>query len=269
MIRGWKVVAYASVIVISLWVFLPLFLLAIGAFTPRSDLYQWPKGLVPESLTAEHFLGFAGLTGVQQALWNSVMTAIITVALSLLIGAPAGYALARFRFRGRRVFTVGVITTRMFPAAILSIPLAVLYIRLGLYDTVWGVAFLHTVFAFPFAILISAAIFASVPAEYEEAAMILGCGRMEAFARVALPLATPGLAAVAIFSFVVSWNEVFAASILTLDNRTLPAFIVSRAGAGAGLEFLYSSALFLVIPALIFIFAVRKQLLKMWGIRMT
>ncbi len=253
-------------IVISLWIFLPLFFLAIGAFTDRLELYR-PKGLLPETLTPEYFLNFVTLTGVQRALWNSIFTAVITVALSLLIGTPAGYALSRFRFRGQRIFTVGVITTRMFPAAVLSIPLAVLYIRLGLYDTVWGVAFLHTVFAFPFAILISAAIFASVPAEYEEAAMILGCSRMEAFARVALPLATPGLAAVAIFSFVVSWNEVFAASILTLDNRTLPAFIVARL-AGAPLDFLYSSALFLVIPALIFIFVVRKQLLRMWGIQL-
>lgn len=265
MSRAWKVLAYGAMAAIALWILVPILLLALGAFTPRLALYEWPKAFIPEEFTLEHFLGFAYAYGVQGALWNSVITALITVALSLVIGAPAGYAISRFRFRGKRTFQVGVITTRMFPAAILSIPLAVTYIYLGLYDTVLGVAFLHTVFAFPFAILISAAIFASVPVEYEEAAMVLGSGRLGAFVRVVLPLATPGLAAVAIFSFVISWNEVFAATILTLYNRTLPALIVSRLEAPT-LDFLFASALFLVIPALIFIFVVRKHLMKMWGI---
>jgi multiple sugar transport system permease protein len=261
-----KVVAYLGIVIISLWVLLPIAIIAIGSFTPRLELYKWPKTFLPEEFTLSTFLNFAESYGVMNSLWNSILTATITVVLSLFIGAPAGYALARFKFRGKSVFQVGVIVTRMFPAAILSIPLAVTYLYLGLYDTVLGVAYVHTVFAFPFAILISMSIFASVPVEYEEAAMILGCSRPEAFVRVVLPLATPGLAAVAIFSFVISWNEVFAATILTLYNRTLPALIVSRLQAPT-LDFLYASALFLIIPALIFIFVVRKQLLRMWGVR--
>lgn len=264
--RKLKIVSYLAMAVIALWVLLPMIMIAIGAFTTRLELYKWPKTFLPDEFTLDTFFGFAEAYGVMDSLTNSIVTALITVALSLLIGAPAGYALARFRFFGKNVFQVGVIVTRMFPAAILSIPLAVTYIYLGLYDTVLGVAFVHTVFAFPFAILISMSIFASVPVEYEEAAMVLGCSRLGAFARVVLPLATPGLAAVAIFSFVVSWNEVFAATILTLYNRTLPALIVSRL-QGATLDFLFASALFLILPALIFIYAVRKQLLRMWGVR--
>ncbi len=261
-----KILSYVAMIVVSLWVLLPMIIIALGSFTPFQDLYEWPKSLLPDELTLTSFFGFAEAYGVMDSLRNSIVTALLTVALSLLIGAPAGYALARFSFRGKGVFQVGVIVTRMFPAAILSIPLAVTYIYLGIYDTVLGVALVHTVFAFPFAILISMSIFASVPVEYEEAAMVLGCGRLEAFARVVLPLATPGLAAVAIFSFVISWNEVFAASILTLYNRTLPALIVARSDI-AYLDFMYASALFLIIPALVFIYAVRKQLLRMWGVR--
>lgn len=264
--RRRKIISYLAMTVISLWVLLPMIVIAMGAFTPRLELYKWPKTFLPDEFTLSNFLGFAEGYGVMDSLMNSIVTALITVALSLLIGTPAGYALARFRFFGKNVFQVGVIVTRMFPAAILSIPLAVMYIYLGLYDTVLGVAFVHTVFAFPFAILISMSIFASVPVEYEEAAMVLGCSRLGAFARVTLPLAMPGLAAVAIFSFVVSWNEVFAATILTLYNRTLPALIVSRLQAPT-LDFLYASALFLILPALIFIYAVRKQLMRMWGIR--
>ncbi len=263
--RKLKIISYLAMAAISLWVLLPMIIIAMGSFTPRLELYKWPKSLLPDEFTLTSFFGFADAYGVMDSLRNSIVTALLTVVLSLLIGAPAGYALARFRFFGKSVFQVGVIVTRMFPAAILSIPLAVTYIYLGIYDTVLGVALVHTVFAFPFAILISMSIFASVPVEYEEAAMVLGCSRLQAFARVVLPLATPGLAAVAIFSFVISWNEVFAATILTLYNRTLPALIVTRSQV-ASLDFLYASALFLILPALIFIYAVRKQLLKMWGV---
>jgi len=261
----WKVGCYFAIVLISIWILLPIIFIALGTFTPRLELYKWPKPLIPSYFTLESFLGFAQAYGVMDSLRNSIMAALITVALSITIGASAGYALARFKFRGKDAFRIGVLVTRMFPIAVLSIPLLVLYIHLGLYDTVLGVAFIHTVFAFPFAILISMSIFASIPREFEEAAMVLGCNRLEAFRHVVLPLAAPGLAATAIFSFVISWNEVFAASILTLYNRTLPALIVSRSEAPP-LDFLFASAFFMILPAIIFIYIVRKQLLRMWGI---
>jgi len=260
-----EIFCYLAMVVISLWVLVPVILIAFGSFTPRLELYQWPKSVIPRQFTLDSFVSFTQAYGVMVSLRNSVIAALLTVALSIFIGAPAGYALARFRFRGKNIFRIGVLVTRMFPIAVLSIPLVVTYIHLGLYDTVLGVAFIHTVFAFPFAILISMSIFASIPVEFEEAALVLGCSRLGAFWRVVLPLAAPGLAASAIFAFVISWNEVFAATILTLYNRTLPALIVSRLEAPT-LDFLFASALFMILPAIIFIYIVRKQLLRMWGI---
>jgi multiple sugar transport system permease protein len=260
-----EMVCYFAMVIISLWLLLPIVLIAFGSFTPRLELYRWPKPLLPTRFTLDSFVSFAQAYGVMDALWNSIIAGLLTVVLSISIGAPAGYALARFRFRGKNIFQIGVLVTRMFPIAVLSIPLAVTYIRLGLYDTVYGVAFVHTVFAFPFAILISMSIFASIPVEFEEAALVLGCSRLRAFVKIALPLAAPGLAATAIFAFVISWNEVFAATLLTLYNRTLPALIVARSEAPT-LDFLYASAFFMILPAIIFIYIVRKQLLRMWGI---
>ena len=98
----------------------------------------------------------------------------------------------------------------------------------------------------------------------EEAAQTLGCTPVQAFLRVALPLALPGLAAAAIFTFVLSWNEVFAATILTLRNRTLPALMLSQLNTSP-LPFRFAGGFFLVLPALIFIFMIRKYLLGMWG----
>ena len=128
-----------------------------------------------------------------------------------------------------------------------------------------GVALVHTALALPFSILVSSSLFMGIPRELEEAAWTLGCNKWQAFMRIVMPLALPGMAATMIFSFVVSWNEVFSASVLTLSNRTLTAFLF------AGLEesplhFRFAGGFFLILPSLVFIFMVRKYLFSMWGI---
>ena len=152
----------------------------------------------------------------------------------------------------------------MFPVAILAVPLAVVFMQMDLYDTVWAVAMVHTSMALPFVIIISAGIFVGVPRELEEAAQTLGCNRIQAFIKVVLPLAIPGLAAAGIYTFVTSWNEVFAATILTLLHRTLPAQLMTNL-TEAPLYYRYAGGFFMIIPALIFIFIIRKYLLNMWG----
>lgn len=143
--------------------------------------------------------------------------------LSTLIAAPAGYAISRYLFRGRDFYRLAILTVRAFPVIVLAVPLAVLFIRLGLFDRVHSVALMHTALTLPTTVLVIGSVFASIPYELEEAAMVHGATPLQAFRRVIVPLVLPGIAASAIFTFVMSWNEVFAASILTLDNRTLTA----------------------------------------------
>ena len=151
------------------------------------------------------------------------------MVFSIGLGVPAGYALARFSFRGADAFRLMILLTRAFPLAILALPLTVIFIRLGLYDTPLGVGLVHTALALPFAALVTASLFSGIPRELEEAAWVFGCSRLKAFRRVVLPLALPGIAAAAIFAFVISWNEVFAASVLTVRHRTLTAYLLTRA----------------------------------------
>ena len=99
--------------------------------------------------------------------------------------------------------------------------------RLGIYDTAIGVALIHTALALPFAVLVTSSLFLGIPRELEEAAWVFGCSGFAAFRRVVLPLALPGVAATAMFAFVMSWNEVFAASVLTVRHKTLTAFLLS------------------------------------------
>lgn len=262
-----RVGVYGAALVIGLWVALPVLLIALAAFTPRDVLYQWPRPLWPKEFTLGTMLFFLRSTGVWNSTLNSVIVAVLTIGLAFLIAAPTGYALARYRFRGKDSMQLAMLAVKMFPATVLSIPLAVAFIRWGLYDTLIGVAVVHTALSIPFVTVIVTSVFVGISYELEEAAMTLGSSRFKAFLGVTLPMALPGLAAAAIFTFVLSWNEVFAATILTLDHRTLPALIVdSVISAGAPLPFRFAGGFFMVLPALIIIFLIRRYLLTLWGV---
>ncbi len=253
-----------AVFLLCAWVLGPLYLLFVNTLSSPEAVNSFPKAYVPEFNfeSIEFFMEFAGMTS---ALWNSIQVATLTMIMSILVGAPAGYALSRFEFKGKEIFRILILLTRAFPLPLLALPLAVLFIRTGLDDTIFGLALVHTTLAVPFAVLITFSLFSSIPMELEEAAWTLGCNRLTAFIKVVLPLILPGITASAIFAFVISWNEVFAAAVLTIENRTLTAFLLQNLDTSA-LHLKFAGGFILVVPALIFIFAVRKYLFAMWGI---
>ena len=252
------------IIVLCAWVLLPLYLLFVNALSSSKAVNSFPKNFVPE-FDFESLIFFSQFAGMTSALSNSIKVAVITMIMSIVIGAPAGYALSRFDFRGKSTFRLLILLTRAFPLPLLALPLAVLFIRTGLDDTIFGLALVHTTLALPFAVLITFSIFSGVPIELDEVAWTLGCNRLTGFTKVVLPLILPGIAASAIFAFVISWNEVFAAAVLTVENRTLTAFLLQNLDTSP-LHLKFAGGFILVIPALIFIFAVRKYLFAMWGI---
>jgi multiple sugar transport system permease protein len=255
---------YGSAVLLSLWVLLPIYFITLAAFSTEAAVYQYPKNLVPQDLSTDTLRFFLESDGVTESLRRSVYVAALSLVIALGVGTPAGYAIARFGFRGADAYRLTIVSTRAFPIVILSIPLAVTYLRWGIDDSVLGVALAHTALALPFAVLVTSSVFAGISVELEEAAMTLGCSRLGAFRRVALPLAVPGLAAAAIFVFIISWNEVFAASILTLRNPTLPAQVLSVLNESP-LPFRFAGGFFMLAPSLIVIFFIRKYLFNMWG----
>jgi multiple sugar transport system permease protein len=265
--REWfvgRAIAYATAAVLALFIIAPVYLIFVAATTPRERAFEYPRALVPTELSIDTIAFFINATDVLPSFWRSVQVAFLTLAIALLIGAPAGYAIARYAFRGRNAYRLMILSTRAFPIVILAIPLAVTYLRIGLDDTVLGVALMHTALALPFTVLITSSIFVSVPRELEEAAQTLGCSPAQAFLRVSLPLALPGLAAAAIFTWVLSWNDVFAASILTLRNPTLPAKILT-ALTQSPLYFQFAAGFVMLVPSIVVIFFIRRYLLGLWG----
>jgi multiple sugar transport system permease protein len=255
---------HAGAILLALWVLVPIYFIALAAFSTQDAVYAYPKQLLPRDVSTETMRFFLESEGVYGSLGRSVMVAALTLLISLGIGTPAGYALARFAFRGSDAFRLTIVSTRAFPIVILSIPLAVMFLRWGIDDSVLGLAIAHTALALPFAVLVTSSVFAGISVELEEAAMTLGCSRTAAFRRIALPLALPGLAAAAIFVFLISWNEVFAASILTLRHPTLPAQVLAVLEQSP-LPFRFAGGFFLLAPSLVVIFVIRRYLFNMWG----
>lgn len=254
----------ASVALLCAWVLVPIYLLLVNTLSSPEAVSGFPKSFVPEFDTGSLEF-FAGFSGMISALANSIYVAAITMVLSILIGAPAGYALSRFDFKGKELFRFLILLTRAFPLPLLALPLAVMFIQVGLDDSILGLALVHTTLAIPFAVLITFSLFSGIPVELEEAAWTLGCNRFTGFRYVVFPLILPGITASAIFAFVISWNEVFAAAVLTIENRTLTAFLLQNLDTSP-LHLKFAGGFILVVPALIFIFAVRKYLFAMWGI---
>jgi multiple sugar transport system permease protein len=260
-----RALVYAIAILLSLWILIPIWFIASMALTTPAEVRSYPKSVLPFiPLSTETMEFFLSSRGIIPGIVNSIIVAVITLVLSTLIAAPAGYAISRYLFRGRDAFRLSILAVRAFPIVVLSIPLAVVFLRLGIYDNVYSLALMHTALALPTTVLVLSSVFASIPYELEEAAMVFGSTPAQAFRHVVLPLVLPGIAAAAIFTFVLSWNEVFAATILTIQNRTLPAQVLVNLTLSSE-PYQFAGGFFLMIPALIFIFFIRRYLYNMWG----
>ncbi|MBB5912126.1 multiple sugar transport system permease protein [Nocardia transvalensis] len=263
--RQWRAVGVQiACIAITLFMALPIVLIALSAVSSRDALNRFPKPLVPSEISTDTLVSFFRSTGTVAALGNSVLVGLYTVFWSLIVGAPAGYALARYAFRGKDAYQVFVLLVRALPIVVLSVPLATIFLHLHVYDTVLAVTLVHTVLALPTTVLITASIFVAVPTDLEEAARVFGCTRWQAARRVVVPLALPGLAASSIFTFVLSWNEILGATIVTLGHRTLPAQVLTSLGE-ASTPYRFAGGFALIIPALLFILVMRRYLVNMWG----
>ncbi len=255
---------YVLAIALAVWIIVPIWLIATMAFSTPANVRAFPKPILPSPVSTDTLEFFLNTTGIKSAAVNSVVVAVLALVISTLVAVPAGYAIARFLFRGRDVIRLGILSVRAFPIVVLAVPMAVVYIRLGMFDKVHSLALMHAALTLPTTILVIASVFASVPYEFEEAAQVFGCTRFQAFWRVVVPLAIPGLAASAVLTFVLSWNEVFAAITLTIANRTLPAQILYTLGQ-SGEPFKFAGAFVMLIPSLIFIYVIRRYMFNMWG----
>ena len=262
--RRTRVILVTGATLVCLWVVLPIYFLIANALSTPEAVNAFPKKWLPavDMGSIQYLLAYEG---VLKSLLNSLAVAVMTMVGAIALGAPAGYALARYEFKGKGGFRMLIMLTRAFPLPLLALPLTVYFIRLGIDDSLMGLALVHTMLALPFSVLITYSLFSGIPVELEEAAWVFGCNKLQAFTRVVLPLALPGMVASAVFAFIISWNEVFAASVLTVQNRTLTALLLQSLDY-APLHLKFAGGALLVLPAAVFMFLIRKHMFAMWGI---
>jgi multiple sugar transport system permease protein len=198
---------------------LPFYWMIVFALRPAHS-----TALVPWPLTMDHFRTVWNGIGFGVFFRNSVIVAIAVQVFVNVFALAGGYALARYRFRGRRLFMLGLLCTQFIPGAMLLIPLFVIFRHLGLINNLASLVIADTAFQIPLALILMSGFVASVPAELEEAAMVDGCSRLRAFLAVVLPLLRPGLVAVGSFAFIGSWNNfLFALMFMSQQDRfTIP-----------------------------------------------
>jgi multiple sugar transport system permease protein len=200
------------------------------------------------------------------ALFRSIQVAILTVLISLTIGGMAGYAFARYNFKGKNLLKLSVLFVRMFPGISIAMPMVIILINMGFYDKPIGLSLVYSVGQIGMTIWITASIFMGISKELEEAAMIFGTTRWGAFFKVTLPLALPGLAASAMYAFIGSWSETAQAIVLTQFNPTFPVVVYQTLiGAKGLINLTAAGGVSLALPAVIFTLIIRRYILQMWG----
>jgi multiple sugar transport system permease protein len=224
---GFKVFRVVVIALLTVFTVVPVYVMITSAMKPLSDVqgaFTW----WPTAVTFAPFIDMWKTVPLASYFVNSVIVAGAATILSLIIAVFASYAISRYRFLGRSVFSTTVLSTQMFPGVLFLLPLFLIFVNINsaggiqLVGTRLGLVITYLTFSLPFSIWMLAGYFDGIPRDLDEAAKVDGCGPMGALWRVVLPAARPGLVAVAIYSFMTSWGEVLFASVMTTDaNRTL------------------------------------------------
>ncbi|AIS02038.1 sugar ABC transporter permease [Streptomyces glaucescens] len=213
--------------VLTVFVLLPVYVMLSSSLKPLEDVsekFQW----VPSEFTLRPYADIWETVPLADYFVNSLIVSGAATVCSVVIAVFAAYAVSRYDFRGKRVFTVTVLSTQMFPGILFLLPLFLIYVNIGnatgiaLFGSRGGLILTYLTFSLPFSIWMLIGYFDSIPRDLDEAAKVDGCGPVGALFRVIVPAAVPGIVAVAVYAFMTAWGEVLFASVMTNDTtRTL------------------------------------------------
>jgi multiple sugar transport system permease protein len=213
--------------VLTVFAVVPIYAMVSSSLKPLSEVtssFSW----IPSPITIRPYIDMWHTVPLARYFENSVIVCSSAAALSVLIATFAAYAVSRYTFRGKRVFTIVVLSTQMFPGILFLLPLFLIFVSIGnatgvaLFGSRAGLVITYLTFSLPFSIWMLAGYFDSIPRGLDEAALVDGAGPLRALFRVIIPAAFPGIITVAIYAFMTAWGEVLFASVMTNDTtRTL------------------------------------------------
>ncbi len=253
---------YAGLVAVTLFFLLPMLWILRTSLITKVEAYQIPPKMLV-SLTLENYVAIFTNNPFAKYFYNSFGVALLSTILSVLLGSMAGFWVARFS-NGNNKIKLAILATQMIPPIVLVIPMAIIVKRLGLDDTWLALIVAYLTFNLPYVIWMLISFFEGVPRELDEASEIDGCTRLQAYFKVIMPLAAPGLMATAVYSFLVSWNEFIFALVLTgLKSRTLPVAIANlETQQGVMIAELCAATIVVIMPVIFLSLFIKKYLVN-------
>jgi multiple sugar transport system permease protein len=262
---------------VSLYVLAPFAWLVLTSFLPEREALTVPIQWAPRQITLDNYATFFNPSGTRAvvgsraaeqtlpSMGNSLIAAMGTAFLNVVLGTLAGYSLARIRFRGGRKLLLAYVGSRMVPGIALIVPLYLTIKTYGLLDSLAALVITYLTFTLPFTIWLLKNYFQSIPRDLEEAALADGCTWGQMVVKVLLPVAAPGLVAAAMFAFMTAWNDYLFAVILTssINSKTLPVVVAGFAtDVTTERTLMAASGVLAVIPPLVLAFAFQRLIVQ-------
>lgn len=261
----WQIAArYVALLAFTAFVVIPAAWLFSTAFKPPAEVIAGVGSFLPVDPTLENFWTALREQPIARSALNSAMVSAASAALTVALALPAGYVVARHRTGPSRLVMIWVILSQMFPYILISIPLFLVLIGVGLYDNLLGLVLVYTVWNLPFCVWLLRNFVEGIPFELEEAAVIDGASKLTTLRRVVGPLLAPGIVVTAVFSFINSWNEFFFALVLikSPDLAPLSLLLVRFIGIDGNLRLgpLAAAALLATIPSIVAFAVLQRRL---------
>jgi multiple sugar transport system permease protein len=252
----------ALLLVILVCVF-PFYWMVTSSFKQQSAILASTPQFIFQP-TLENYVNAFTKFDILKSLQNSLFVALVTVLISLMLGTPAAYAIARFDFKGKRDIWFWFISNRMLSPIVVALPFFLIARNFRLLDTTWALILIYLTFNVPIVVWICADQFRNIPKELDEAATLEGYSSLAIFFKIALPLATPALAVSAIFSFIFSWNELLYALILTRNEAKTAPVVATSFMSGYELPWgqIMATGTMVALPVIIFSMIVSRQLVR-------
>jgi ABC-type glycerol-3-phosphate transport system permease component len=262
---GKRLMLYSAVWGAVLIVCFPMFYIFINSFKTGGDLSLVPPTFFPTEWTLNNYKELFIQSNFFTYFKNSVLLAIISTTLSIVFGAIGAYSLSRFNFRPIQIFGSVALLSYMLPEVLMVIPLYVYVVNLGLADTITSLVIANIAFTLPLTLWFMKSYFDAIPITLEESAMIDGNTRFQAFRKVTLPLALPGIVSVGIFSFNHTWNEfIFALIFISSDKKSVLPLAVAKWMAQDTIHdwgVMIAASVLIIIPTLVFYAIIQKKLI--------
>ena len=252
-----------GILAVVLFTLFPFLVVVSTSLKTSGEVFRSPATFVPGVLAWRNYVDIFVEIPLVRHLLNTLAIAGASTTLNIAIAAPAAYAMARVKFKGKGVFGLGTLVTQMFSPVIILIPVFKVVKTLGLLDTYAALILANTAITIPFAIWMLIGFFRSVPVELEEAATIDGLSRVQAMVRIALPLTMPGLITTAIYTFVTAWNEFIFALVLTPNRYMQPVTMALYSWEKNNIvdwNYLMATAAVATAPTALLFLLVRKRL---------